>query len=177
MRRLVFTSFVLTLLAAWASGQSATSGPLAGEQLKLFQSNRELLENLVEHSVDLANADTPLAKIKACHESTKDLGRAIKDAADRDDADRVAELSEHLTAVIHHGLVPTIDDARTTVPMGTQAEKELFELTSLATQDAERFELAIPALGKVGTSNKVRDARTKLRGANEGLKDRNRSRE
>lgn len=176
MRRLVFTTFVLTMLSVWASGQSANSGPLAWEQLKLFESNRDLLEELVEHSVDLANADTPVAKVRACHESTKALGRALRDAADRDDADRVAELGDHLTAVINHGLVPTIDDARKTVPVGTQAEKELFELTSVATQDAERFELTIPAMGKVGASNKVQDARSKLRGANEGLKDRNRSR-
>ncbi len=177
MRRLVFTTFVLTLLSVWASGQSAPGGPLAGEQLKLFEGNRGLLEELVDRTVELANADTPVAKVRACHESTKALGRALRDAADRDDADRVTELSDHLTAVINHGLVPTIDDARKTVPVGTQAEKELFELTSVATQDAERFELAIPALGKVGGSSKVQDARAKLRGANEGLKDRNRSRE
>ena len=171
MRRLVTTSFALALLAAFASGQP-TGGPLAGEQLKLFQSNRELLENLIERSVDLANADTPVAKIKACHESTKDLGRAIKDAADRDDADRVAELSEHLTAVIHHGLVPTIDRARAIIPIGTPAERELYDLTIEAGLDARRFELSIPALGKVGASNRVREARAKLQIAGESLNER-----
>ncbi|QEL15925.1 hypothetical protein [Limnoglobus roseus] len=162
MRRLVFTSFVLMLLTAWVSGQPAATGPTAGEQLHMFQRNRDLLENLVEHSVELANANTPVGKVRACHESTKDLGRAIKDAADRDDADRVAELSEHLTAVIKFGLVPTVDDARTIIPVGTPDYQQLLDLTAQANGDAERFELSIPALGKIGASNKVSEARGKL---------------
>ncbi len=161
MRRLAFSTFVLVALSAWVSGQPA-AGPLAGEQLHLFRGNRELLENLVEHSVELANADTPVGKVRACHESTKDLGRAMKDAADRDDADRVAELSELLTAVIRFALVPTLGEARVAIPVGTPAYQRLRDLTELATADAERFELSIPALGKIGASNKVKDARGKL---------------
>lgn len=169
MRRFAATTVLLAALAAWASGQPSTAGPTAGEQLRLFMKNRDLLENLVEHSVALANADTPVAKVRACHETAKDFGRALKDAADRDDADRIAELSEHLTAVITHGLVPTIDAARGVIPVGTPAAKELLEVSQQATTDAEGFELSIPALGKVGASNKVKDARTKLREARETL--------
>jgi hypothetical protein len=176
MRRLATTFVVLIAIAAWAGAQSNPSAPLAGEQLKLFQSNRELLENLVEHGVELANADTPVAKVKACHASAKDLGRALRDAADRDDPDRVAELGDHLSAVLRHGLVPTIDDARRVVPVGTAAEAELVELTLAATEDAKKFELSIPALGKVGTSAKVKDTRAKLQLAGAALVERNRSR-
>lgn len=164
MRRLAFTTLVLLALAAVGSGQPA-AGPLAGEQLHLFQSNRELLENLIEHSVELANADTPVAKVRACHEATKDLGRALKEAADRDDADRVAELSDHLTAVIRHGLAPTVTDARGVIPVGTPPFQQLQDLTAQAAADAERYELSIPAIGKVGGSAKVKDARGKLHDA------------
>lgn len=164
MRRFAATAVVLTALAACASGQPS-AGPTAAEQLRLFTKNRDLLEGLVEHTVALANADTPVAKVRACHASARDVGRALKDAADRDDADRIAELSEHLTAVIRHGLAPTIGAARDVIPAGTPAAKELQEVSALAADDAKAFELAIPALGKAGASGRVKDARTKLREA------------
>ncbi len=169
MTRFAATLAVLTALAAWAGAQSNPTAPLAGEQLKLFQSNRELLESLVEHGVELANADTPVAKVKACRASAKDLGRALRDAADRDDPDRVAELGDHLAAVIRHGLAPTLDAARRVVPAGTAAEAELAEQARAATDDAKAFELSIPALGKVGASAKAKDARAKLQLAGEAL--------
>lgn len=176
MRRFATTVAVLALLATWAGAQSSNPAPLAGDQLKLFQSNRELLENLIEHGIELANADSPVARVKACHESAKDLGRALRDAAGLDDADRVAELGDHLTAVIRHGLVPTIDDARKTIPVGTPADQELVELTLRVTADTRQFELSIPALGKLATSVKVKDARAKLLAAGESLNERNRNR-
>ena len=169
MTRFTVTLAVLIALAAWAGAQTSPTAPLAAEQLNLFQSNRELLENLVEHSIDLANADTPVARVKACHESARDLGRALRDAADRDDPDRVAELGDHLAAVLRHGLVPTLDDARRTVPVGTPAERELLDLAQAATDDTRRYTLAIPALGKVGNSPKVQDVRAKLQAAGESL--------
>lgn len=176
MRRFAITVAALALLAAWAGAQSSNPAPLAGDQLKLFQSNRDLLENLIEHGIELANADTPVARVKACRESAKDLGRALRDAAGLDDADRVAELGDHLTAVLRHGLVPTIDDARKTIPVGTPADQELVELTARATEDAQQFELSIPARGKLAQSSKVNDVREKLRAAGESLVERNRSR-
>lgn len=170
MTRFAATLAILTAFAAWAGAQSNPSAPLAAEQLRLFQSNRELLENLVEHSVELANADTPVAKVKACRASAKDLGRALRDAADRDDPDRVAELGDYLAAVLRHGLAPAINEARRTIPAGTAAEAELAEQARAATEDAKAFELSIPALGKVGASAKAKDARAKLQHAGEALK-------
>lgn len=176
MTRFATTFAVLVALAAWSGAQSNPSAPLAGEQLKLFQSNRELLEHLVEHGVDLANADTPVAKVKACRASAKDLGRALRDAADRDDPDRVAELGDHLAAVLSHGLLPTIDEARRIVPAGTAAEAELVVLMGAAADDAKAFELTIPALGKIGASAKAKDARARLQRAGEALLERRRDR-
>lgn len=176
MRRFATTFAVLALLATWAGAQSSNPAPLAGDQLKLFQTNRELLENLIEHGIELANADTPVARVKACRESAKDLGRALRDAAELDDADRVAELGDHLTAVIRHGLVPTIDDARKTIPAGTPADRELVEQTLLATDEAKQFGGSIPALRKLALSAKVNDVREKLQAAHDSLVERNRSR-
>lgn len=173
MRRLLITSTVLILLAAWASGQPGNTGTLASEQLKLFQPNRELLENLVAHSVELASATSPVARVKACHEAAKDLGKALKDASELDDADRVAELSEHLTAVIRHGLVPTIDEAQRTITV-TNAD-DLFRATREANIDVERYVQSISAIGKTGTSSRVRSAREELNAARELLSERHRS--
>jgi hypothetical protein len=169
MTRFATTLCVLAALAVFAGAQSNPAAPLAADQLKLFQSNRELLENLVEHGVDLANADTPVDRVKACHESAKDLGRALRDAAERDDPDRVVELGDHLAAVLRHGLVPTLDVARRTVPAGTPAERELRDVARIASDDVHRFTLAIPAIGKVGASTKVQDLRANLRSAGESL--------
>ena len=100
MKRLFFATLLFATFAALASGQPTTPGPIAFEQLKLFKSNRELLEDLVSRSVDLANANDPLTRAKACQKATSDIGRAMGTAVRADDADRVAELGEYLTALI-----------------------------------------------------------------------------
>jgi hypothetical protein len=174
MYRFLYTTSVLIVLAAWASGQNNSSGLLAAERLHLYQPNRELLEQLVQHSLELATLDGPVVRAKACHEATKALGRAMKDASERDDADRVAELSEHLVAVIQHGLLPTIDSANRTIPMGSQSG-DLIQLTREANVDVENIYLSMRQTGKVGTSSRVNGTREQLMAVWKSLGERNRS--
>ncbi len=176
MHRLRFLStvFALSALALWAGAQAPAQAPLAAEQLKLFQSNRDLLERLVEHGVELANADTPVARVKACHESVKDLGRALRYAAESDDPDRVVELGDYLSNMIQKSLVPSIDDAQKIIPAGTDAEKELLDLTNRAAEDAKNFKQSIPFRGKIGDSTKVDETRTRLANASQSLTERKR---
>ena len=169
MKRLFFATLLFAAFAALASGQPTTPGPLASEQLKLFKSNRELLEDLVSRSVDLANANDPLTRAKACQKATADIGRAMGTAVRADDADRVAELGEYLTALMDQGLTPTLTDARRQNPVGSPGEVELVQFHERATLEAEQLELSIPALGRIGTSARVKDARAKLHTAREAL--------
>jgi hypothetical protein len=164
MRRLLFTLALMPLVAMMAPGQSALR-PLAADQVKLFRANRELLEDLVQHTVELAKADTPVARAKACLDTTQDLGRAMQNAIAVDDAERVAELSEYLAAVIAQSLQPTIDEGRRVIPVGTPAERDLAAVRSQAVKDTQIWENAIPAIGKIGTSAKVRTAREYLQKA------------
>jgi hypothetical protein len=171
-RRTLAVCAFFVLMASWAGAQSTASVPLAAEQLRLFQSNRVLLEQLVEHGIDLANADTHVERVRACHASTWQLGKALRDAAERDDPDRVVELGDYLNQVIAEGLLPSIDEARMAIPAGTEAERELTDLTLQAAEETRNFSLAIPALGKVGSSVKVSETRARLEDAGVNLQRR-----
>ena len=61
MRRTLFTLVAFTALAAWAGAQGPPPPLPAAVQVKQFKANRILIENLVDHGIDIANADNPLA--------------------------------------------------------------------------------------------------------------------
>src|SRR3954469_25157583 len=98
--------FMLATLSAWASAQN-TSGPTtAAEHLKLMQTNRKLLEELVEEGVQLGDANTNLDRATQCQQVANRLTRELKNAVERDDADRVAEMSDHFSSLINSGFLP-----------------------------------------------------------------------
>jgi len=113
MMRAGYTILAFAMLAAWAGAQSPPRASLsAAEQLRLHRANRVLLADLVDRGIDLGGATHPVDRAEACRKTARTLGVALVQAADSNDADRVAELGGHLETVIRDGLVPSLDDAR-----------------------------------------------------------------
>lgn len=168
MPRWITTTAILALIAAWASAQG-NSSPIAAERLRLFHRNQDLLEKMIERTIQLSQKTTSLERAKVCKQSTIDLSRELASAVDRDDADRVSELGEYLTTLLSDGVQPTLGEARDQIPAGSPHWQEMRGLHASLVAEAERIELSIPRLGRVGSSERVNEIRRKLNAARQQL--------
>ncbi|MCE9567732.1 MAG: hypothetical protein K8U57_37505 [Planctomycetes bacterium] len=161
MVRLLLLLISFATLAAWAGAQGPT--PLAAEdKMKLFKSNRVLIENLVNHGIDLSDANDPLKRAEECRKTAVTLGNYVERAAKEDqNPDRVAELANLMGEVVRDGLAPNLDEAeRTNTPESPQG-KRVKELLKIAAADLDNVPAGIPA-GKVGDNAKVKAALASL---------------
>jgi len=170
MFRLTTTLLVFATLSAWAGAQGPPAGITAAERLKMLQTNRMLIENIVDHGLDLAGADTPLKRADVCRRTARTLANAVRQAADDQNTSRVTELCEHLDSVMREALEPNLKKAAADVRPGSPDESELKKLRERALLDFDDLRGAIPADGKVGGDAKVKAAFGKLESLRDLLK-------
>jgi DNA primase len=171
MARWVYILFTLTTLCAWVGAQGpAPATPSAADQLRLLKSNSVLIENLVDHGVSLSNANTPVQRAEHCRAAAKTLANAIQDAATKQEAERIAELTGLFREVVRDALVPTLRDAQTNIAPESPDAKRLRELRELANADLAVLKAAIPTTGKVAENARVKSALKQLEELTESLK-------
>jgi hypothetical protein len=168
--RPVTTLLTFLALAAWAGAQGPPPGPTAADRLKLLRANHMLIENLVDHGIGMADADTPLKRAAQSRRTAQMLANEVQAAADGQNAARVAELSGHLDAVLRDALAPNLDRAARDAAPGSPAESEVKSLRAAVLADVDGIRGAIPAGGKVGDDAGVRDARRKFESLRDKLK-------
>jgi hypothetical protein len=164
--RPLLVTAALAALAAWVSAQPGYT-PTAGESLKMLQANRGLYEDLTRSALNLSLADknTSLGRAEECRRVADRLAREVRDAVDRKDADRLAELSDHLHAVTTDGLAPTLADARRDINPQSKEYGRLQEVHQGAFDNLTRTATAVPTDGDLGTSKRAQAAREKLTSA------------
>jgi hypothetical protein len=170
MPRVLFTLFVFATLSAWAGAQGPAAGLSAAERLKMLRTNRMLIENMVDHGIDMANADTPLKRANECHRTARTLANAMQQAAVDQNADRVAELCGHVDAVLREALAPNLQQARRDLRPGSPDESEFKKLRESALRDFDGLRDAIPPTSKVAADAKVKEAFGKLESLRDMLK-------
>lgn len=159
------TALTLTLFAGlslWASGQDRA--PDFHQQLKQLEANRLLLDQLIDHGLNLSSAEkggNSLARAEECRVAAATLVAALK-AVPGDDPERVAELCDHIAAVVRDGLVPNLAQAGKDIPPGSQEYKRLTEVSSGSSEDVAALVAAFPTGDRLDKSPKVADARTRL---------------
>jgi hypothetical protein len=154
----MLTLIAFVALSAWAGGQGTPPPLPAATQVKLFKTNRDLIASLVDHGIDLADADNPLGRARECRLTARALANALRRAADEQDPNRVAELAGLFGDVVRDGLVPNLDAATREMKAGDPREPELLGLRQNAVSDFNGVRAAIPTDGKVGDSDKVKAA-------------------
>ena len=163
MRRTMLTLIVFAALSAWAGAQG--TAPLSAEiQIKQFQSNRILIENLVSHGIELSKADNPLQRAAACRQTARTLANSLENAARDKDADRVAEFAHLYGEVVRDGLVPNLEAASNSIPAGSPQWADLQTIRDKAKADFEGVHSSIPTTGKVGDNDKVKAALALIEG-------------
>jgi hypothetical protein len=147
-------------LAAWAGAQGPPPPLSPADRAKLFKSDRALLDQLIDHGIEMANPnrDNDLDRAQECRKTAKTLANYLERAAkDEQDPDRVAEMTALLTELVRDGLAPNLTVARQTNPKGSPRHKEVVALGETAVKDLDDVKAAIPA-GKVGDDEKVKAA-------------------
>lgn len=168
MARTALTLFAAFGLSMWAAAQVPPRGPSAAEQARMLAANRTLLAALLADGLAVSDAgDDALARIDACRRAAATLSKALAAACDGNspEADRVAELSDHLGEVLTQGLLPALDRARVNYREGSPDYPRFRELSAKSAADAKAAAAAIPDAGRLGDQPKVRTARAHLESA------------
>lgn len=169
MFRLAYTSLMCLALAAWAGAQAPPRSSLsAAEQLRLHRANRVLLADLVERGLDLGQANHPVDRAEACRKTARVLGVALVQAGEANDADRVAELANHLERVVRDGLVPMLDEAKRNIHAESPDAVRLKSVRQTAVSDLDGATSALPA--KVSENPRVREVVGSLGSLREKIK-------
>lgn len=144
---LLLTTFAA--LAAWAGAQGPPppAPPLtAADQLRLLRANSTLITNLVDSGVALSSsASGPPQRAEQCRGAAKALASAIESAAGKQEGDRVAELASLFLAVVRDALIPTLDEAKRTVPPESPDAARIKEIRATAARDVRELKAALPA--------------------------------
>ena len=143
-------------LAVWAGAQGQPPALDPAQRAKLFAADRELLNQLVNHSIDLSKADTPLKQAQESQATARTLAVYLKRAAeDEKDADRVAEMAGLLADMVRDGLAPNLQTARRTYKPGTPGHAEVAKLGESAAKDLDDW---TGFAGELGADAKVKAA-------------------
>jgi hypothetical protein len=144
--RTLFAVAAFAALSGWVSGQ----GPrrIADEEATLLKKNRRPLEGLLDDGLALTVSETALDRAAACRRATDRLTTALAEAARGDDADRVNEIGDQLTALLSDGFLPPFAAARAEI----RAESPEFpRLQALHGESAAWLKAAVDAVPTTGT--------------------------
>jgi hypothetical protein len=158
MIRQLLTLTIVAIVCA-VVGAQGSKALLPQQRAELYKKNRPMIERLVEKTVE--SSQTPNNHLKRADSYYKvlfDFGKEIKAAREANDADRVAELTTHLTILLDEGLAPTLGQARAQAEDGSNKE------------DYERIRDGL--LAQVGALLEVLNDRPEAKKSLEGAKTR-----
>lgn len=162
MTRLAFTLVVFLTLAAWSGAQGPAPTLPIDVQLRLHRENRVLLGDLVRQGLALADKDDAVGRAEECEKTVRTLGIALRRAAENQNADRAAELGDHLEAVVREGLLPNIDEAARTIDPSSPEWARLKTVRERAVSGLDDLRDAIPTTGQLGGNARLQALRAKL---------------
>lgn len=153
--RMLLTLLSAIVLVAWADAQQAGAMLTASERLKQLQANRTLVEKLVASGLTLSTANNSVSRASACRAAMGDLTLALDGAIAEKDPNRIAELGDHLNALVSNGLIPALEESRD-VPAGSADAAKVKEIHKQASDELTRLDLSVPRTDAVGRSAQVK---------------------
>jgi len=104
------------LVVALLCSQAGAENPpklTALQQQQLFQKNRQLIQTLVDGSVEMSNVSNDYTqRSRVYRRMILEFQKELTTAADQNDPNRVVEIGKHLDTVMRQGLAPTLKVAR-----------------------------------------------------------------
>lgn len=158
--RTLFALFAFAALSGWVSGQ----GPRRTyfEEAELLKLNRPLLEGMLDDAMLVADAGTQLERAAACRLAADRLSDELARAARFEDANRVSEIGDHLTALLTDGFLPAFTAARDHVRAGSPEFDRLKDVHRDSAAHLTAAVNALPTSGKFADGPRVKALREKL---------------
>ncbi|HEV3259402.1 MAG TPA: hypothetical protein VG013_21225 [Gemmataceae bacterium] len=129
MKRLLFVSFALTVLAAFAWAKTSASRPSDAVRMAQLKRNRELVEKLVKGGLRLSEENDPLKRAGYCNGLAQSLAREIEQAAAKEDGARAVEMGQHLQVLLKQGVAGNLYTVAPDAPVpGSTRWKQLGEV-------------------------------------------------
>ena len=162
MTRYVVSTVMLMALSALLGAQDPRAPLKASQRAELLQRNFGVAERLVDGSLQLAKTSSSLERSTSYDDIIRSLEKEIKQAAQAGDAERVAELTGHLSRLVNEGLLPNLDKARRVISANSPDEKSLFDLRDLARRMTDDIDNSVAHSTVAGNSEvqmKLKDLR------------------
>jgi hypothetical protein len=170
MRRAILIVPVAAALAAfvWAEGPGPEAP--AGDAVRRFRRDQELIATLVEGGIELANEEDPLRRAAECNKLADRVAGEIRRAGAIRDSARVAELGPHLQALLENGVAGNLAVARTQIARGSAGERKLLEFSKVVQRMEEDLgRVPGPAARSMGPAlSAVRQGRARVEKAIQG---------
>jgi hypothetical protein len=126
------------------------------ERGALLQRNAGMAKKIVTGSLTLARpSSSALQRSTSYRDVILTLEEEIKTAAEAGDAERVVELTKHVTELMEKGLLPNLTKARSLISGGSPDEEKLFELRNFADRMTKDIDAAIKGRGDVSAKASV----------------------
>lgn len=162
--RTLFALLAFAALSGWVSGQGPAPRRTASEEAELLKLNRTLLEGMLDDGVKVADAGTRLERAAACRRAADRLAAELAQAARLENADRVSEIGDHLTALLTDGFLPPFAAARSEIQPDSPEFGRLQELHRESAAHLTAAVDALPTRGKFADGPRVKALREKLAG-------------
>jgi hypothetical protein len=140
MKYWLLLSLLVVGLVPAAVAEDPPPRPKAVERALHVERNYALIQVLVRSGLQLAAEEDPLKRAGQCLGVADRLAEEIRQAAEKGEEQRVAELGEHLHALFVQGVAPSVRLARRQIPPESTAEGDLRETCNRAAAFVQRLE-------------------------------------
>lgn len=171
MTRAALTLTIFLALAAWSGAQGPSPTLPIDVQLRMHRENRILIGDLVRQGLALSEKDDAVGRAEECEKTVRSLGAALRRAAETQNADRAAELGDHLESVLREGLLPNIDEAIRTIDPASPEWARLKTVRERTARGLDDLRDTIPTTGKLGNNSKLQSLRDKLAAFKDTVKE------
>ena len=112
----------LVTAAVWAQSSPA---PTVTDKAERLKGNRALVEVLVNGSLSLAAAESPIQRAEECSGIAEELAEVIRDAADANQRYRAAEIGTHLGELLKYGVARNLKSFGEQLPTNSAGIQEM----------------------------------------------------
>jgi hypothetical protein len=176
MRRFAVLTLIVASLTAlvWAE-ESAPKNADAARLLR-FQRDQDLIEQLVDGAVDLADEPDPLRRAKRCNELADQVAQEIRRAGVSRDGARAKELGGHLRVLLESGVADNFRKAHGTGEGQPASQRKILEYSKLVKEKMNKMEAEFDTLlnedgeGMKAALDSMRQGREEVERAIEGKK-------
>jgi hypothetical protein len=134
----------------------AAATPTPADEARRFRRNYDLIESVVQSSLDLAVVEDPVQRAHFCGKVARTLAQAIRQAAADREGERAAELSRHLRDQLKNGVAVNLTAASTVTPLGSKGEEDLRKVADDVNRIIQPLEDQLERSADAGTRENLR---------------------